>query len=217
MPYVPLREAIRKLGVSKDTLRKYADEGLIPSIRTPTNHRRFDCEAYIKQQNTPTLVGYCRVSSRKQLDDLDRQVKHINQIYPNIEIVTDVASGLNFKRKGLNSLLERLLQGDRISLVVTYRDRLARFGFDLLKYLFEYNHGEILVLNSDVETSREQELTSDLLAILHHFSCRMHGSRSYKNKKDSIISHSRASECIQTMARDFKICLQQNNRTSESP
>lgn len=216
MPYVPLRKAIEKLGLTKDTLRKYADEGHIPSIRTPSNRRLFDCEAFLKQQNKPKLIGYCRVSSRKQVDDLDRQIKLLKDIYPDIEIITDVASGLNFKRRGLNSLLERVLQGDRITLVVTYRDRLARFGYDLLKFLFEYNHGEILVLNQDVETSREQELTSDLLAILHHFSCRMHGSRSHKNKKDTNFSNNTTRSCVQTMVRNFKVCLQQNNRTSET-
>ena len=164
MPYVPLRHAIQKLGLSKDTIRKYADQGVIPSIRTPSNLRLFDCESYIKEQTKPQLIGYCRVSSAKQVDDLQRQINHLKELYPNIEIIKDVGSGLNFKRKGLKTLLERILQGHRITLVVTYRDRLVRFGFDLLKFLFEYNNGEILVLHQDVEVSREQELTDDLLA-----------------------------------------------------
>lgn len=211
MPYVPLRHAIQKLGLSKDTIRKYADQGIIPSIRTPSNLRLFDCEAYIKGQTKPQLIGYCRVSSSKQVDDLQRQINHIKELYPNIEIIKDVGSGLNFKRKGLKTLLERVLQGHRITLVVTYRDRLVRFGFDLLKFLFEYNNGEILVLHQDVEVSRERELTEDLLAILHYFSCRMHGHRSHQSKKDTTLPDSTTANYLKTVAGNIKACLQQSS------
>ena len=100
---------------------------------------------------------------------------------PQSEIIKDIGSGINFKRKGLRSILERAMRGDRIKLVVAHRDRLARFGFDLIKYIIERNGGEILVLDQ-ISYSPEPELTRDLLNILHVFSCRMHGLRNYKKQ-----------------------------------
>ena len=101
--------------------------------------------------------------------------------YPEAEIIKDIGSGLNFKRKGLRSLLDRLLQGDKFMLVVACRDRLARFGFELVQYMVEQNGGEIVVLDKTVH-SPQSELTQDLLSILHVFSCRMHGLRKYSKK-----------------------------------
>jgi predicted site-specific integrase-resolvase len=101
--------------------------------------------------------------------------------YPHHEIITDIGSGLNFKRKGLLALLESAITGDCITLVVAHKDRLARFGFDLIKHIIERNGGKIVVQDSLV-FSPEQELTKDLLNIIHVFSCRMHGLRQYKKQ-----------------------------------
>jgi predicted site-specific integrase-resolvase len=128
-----------------------------------------------------SLVCYCRVSSPKQKDDLARQVVFMREQYPQAEIVQDIGSALNFKRKGLRSLLERLLQGDKLTLVVAHKDRLARFGFELMDFLVRTNGGELLVLDRVVDSPNE-ELTKDLLQILHVFSCRMHGLRRYSKK-----------------------------------
>ena len=95
---------------------------------------------------------------------------------PDAEIATDVAGGLNWQRKGLLSILERLHRGDKLDVVVAHRDRLARFGFELIEWLVVQNGGTVLVLNQP-DASPESELTEDLLAILHTFSCRMHGLR----------------------------------------
>ena len=92
---------------------------------------------------------------------------------------TDVAGGLNWQRKGLLSILERLHRGDKLDVVVAHRDRLARFGFELIEWLVVQNGGAVLVLNQS-DASPESELTEDLLAILHTFSCRMHGLRRYR-------------------------------------
>ena len=111
---------------------------------------------------------------------------------PTPRVVTDVAGGLNWKRKGLLAILERLHRGDKLTLVVAHRDRLARFGFELIQWLVEQNGGSVLVLNQP-DASPESELTEDLLAILHSFSCRMHGLRRYRTAiaedKGSIPQH----------------------------
>lgn len=181
MPYVPLRKAVEKLGLHQNTLRKYADEGKIQSIKNEAGQRLFDVESYIRGTTGASLICYCRVSSAKQKDDLERQVEYMQARFPEAEVVRDIGSGLNFKRKGLRSLLDRLMQGNKLKIVVACRDRLCRFGFDLLQYLVEQNGGEIVVLDDTVH-SPESELTTDLLAILHVFSCRMHGLRSYSKQ-----------------------------------
>lgn len=185
--YVTLREARKQLGLHPNTLRKYADEGIIETIKTPSGQRRFNVDSFIKhKQNNIQTILYCRVSSAKQTDDLQNQKDYLLSKYQGAEVIADVGSGLNYKRKGLCTILERLLQGNSIRLVVAERDRLCRFGFELIEYLVTKNGGEILVLNQS-EHSPEGELVSDILSIIHVFSRRIHGMRKYKNqiKEDS--------------------------------
>ena len=141
--------------------------------------RLYDVDAYLRGAIQPTVVCYCRVSFAKQRGDLNRQVAQMRELYPDAEIVTDVAGGLNWQRKGLLSILERLHRGDKFDVVVAHRDRLARFGFELIEWLVLQNGGTVLVLNQS-DGSPESELTEDLLAIFHTFSCRMHGLRRYR-------------------------------------
>jgi predicted site-specific integrase-resolvase len=191
--YYPLRKTIKKLNLHPNTLRRYADEKKIKSIRNVGGQRLYDVDDFLQSKGYCHTVCYCRVSSPKQRDDLLRQIEKLKQIYPKAEIIQDIGSGLNFKRKGMYSLLERLMQGDKLQVVVSHRDRLARFGYDIFKFLVERNGGEIVVLDNYVSTSREAELTADLMAILHHASCRMHGARSHSNKKDTNLSYKRTS------------------------
>ncbi|MBI1926870.1 IS607 family transposase [Candidatus Poribacteria bacterium] len=192
MKYVPVKKASEILGYHEDTLRRMANAGKIEVIRTEGGHRRYNVQAFIDGKSQPTLttVCYCRVSSKKQKDDLERQVASMRSIYPNAEIIRDIGSGLNFKRPGLRSLLDRLLEGDQLSLIVAHRDRLARFGIELFRYLVESNGGELVVLDQAVHSPTE-ELRSDLLSILHIFSCRMHGLRRYHRqiKEDPCLSN----------------------------
>ena len=189
MPYIPGRKAAVQLGIHQNTLRRYSDEGRIQTIRTASGQRRYDVDAFVRESAGAVVVCYCRVSSAKQREDLVRQVCFMRERYPNAEIVSDIGGGLNFRRKGLVSILERLHRGDKLRIVVAHRDRLARFGFELIQWLAEQNGGGILVLNN-ADYSPEQELTQDILAILHTFSCRLHGLRRYENaiKADSGLS-----------------------------
>ncbi len=181
MAYIPLRKAVEFLGMHPNTLRKYADDGQIKSIKNAAGQRLYDVESYQRDTVEPATVCYCRVSSHKQKDDLVRQVAFMRERYPDSEIIEDVGSGLNFKRKGLRSLLVRFMRGDKLTVVVACRDRLCRFGFELFEFMAEQNGGSIVVLEQSVHCPNT-ELTSDLLAILHVFSCRMHGLRSYRQK-----------------------------------
>ena len=188
MAYIPLRKAVKFLGLHPHTLRKYADEGKIKSIKNEAGQRLYDVESYQRGAARVAFVCYCRVSSTKQRDDLARQVEFMRQQFPEAEIIKDIGSGLNFKRKGLQALLVRLMRGDKLKIVIACRDRLCRFGFELFEFMVEQNGGEIVVLDRTVHCP-ETELTADLLAILHVFSGRMHGLRSYskKIKEDSSI------------------------------
>ena len=186
--FVPLREARKLTGLSDNTLRKYADEGKIKCIKPNGRTRLYDVTVLQQNQkfgaescDRKPVVCYCRVSSRKQQDDLVRQVAYMRQQFPDAEIIQDIGSGLNFKRKGLQTILQRLLQGDKFTLIIAYPDRLTRFGNQLFEYMFQQNGGELMVLNKP-EVSPEQELTEDLLEILHIFSCRMHGLKRYKSE-----------------------------------
>ena len=181
MKYIVSRKAAETLGVHSNTLRKWAKEGKIEFITAASGQRRYNVDGYLGTAKQLETVCYCRVSSYKQKDDLERQVEFMSEKYPDARIVKDIGSGLGFKRKGLLSILESACSGDSISLVVAYKDRLARWGYDIIKWIVERSGGKIVVLNR-IELSPESELTNDLLSILHVFSCRMHGLRSYKLK-----------------------------------
>ncbi len=143
-------------------------------------------------ETTITTIGYCRVRGKSQSDALASQVAYLQRHYPEAEIIKDFGSGINFKRKGLRALLERILRGDKLRIVVAHRDRLARFGGEVIQFLVEQNGGEVVVLNETVY-SPEEELATDLLAILHVFSYRMPGLRRYRDqiKEDRNLSNNR--------------------------
>ena len=214
MKYVPLRKAKEILGLHPNTLRKYADNNIIESVTNHAGQRLFDVESYLQQSRKPYTICYCRVSSSKQRDNLARQVQKMQEIYPTAEIIQDVGSGLNFKRKGLVTLLDRLLQGDKFNLVVAHRDRLARFGFEILEQLVHQNGGQVLVLFEDLGKSKESELTEDLLSILHHFSCTINGRRSHQGKKDKNLPHSTTETNLSSMVWNFQESLQRNSQSS---
>lgn len=150
------------------TLQVWARDGRISYIRTEGNQRRYDVDSYIGLAKPTVTVCYCRVSSKKQSADLERQIAFMRACYPDAEIVSDTGSGLNFKRRGLLAILERVHAGDKLCVVVAYRDRLARFGTELIETLLERNGGELVVLNQR-DLSPEEELTADLISILTVF------------------------------------------------
>lgn len=192
MGYQKLKDAVRLTGLHPNTLRKYADQGIIATIRTPSGQRLFNIDAFIGQRQIAQVVVYARVSSRKQQDDLARQVAYLKSKEPHAEVVSDIASSLNFKRRGLQTILERCLQGDKLTVVVAHRDRLARFGFDLIEWLIERNGGKVVVLSKSAHTSPTDELLQDLLAVLGVFAARMHGLRKYRDQiaQDTTLSDS---------------------------
>jgi len=185
MKYLSSRIASEIIGVHSNTLRNWAKSGKIQHIITPSGQRKYNVEAFLGQTIESVQLCYCRVSSYKH--DLERQVKFMQAKYPNAEIVKDIGSGLNYKRKGLRAILGRAMRGDKLEIMVAHKDRLARFGFELIEWVIQQSGGKIVVLKQ-TNLSPEQELTNDLLSILHVFSCRMQGLRNYKSQVRKALS-----------------------------
>jgi len=202
--FVPSRDAKKALGVREETLRKWADAGSIPSIKTPGGQRLYNIKGFLQLQQShhsqptesqsnpgssqqPVLmppekinICYCRVSSQGQKDDLQRQVLYMSKQFPQHRVITDIGSGINFKRRGLRTILELACKGMVSSVVVAYRDRLCRFAFELLEWLLRIHGVSLVVLHESVEESGSSgELAEDLLAIVQVFSCRVNGKRKY--------------------------------------
>ncbi|MEK0179882.1 MAG: IS607 family transposase [Oscillatoriales cyanobacterium] len=183
--YVKPKVAANTLGVCLRTLRRWEANGNISTVKTPSGQRRYDIEKFIKQESEPdsrrATVVYARVSTRPQKADLDRQVERLSALYPGAEVVKEVGGGLNFRRKGLINLLGRVLRGDIAIIVVAHKDRLARFGFDIIEWLCEQFDCKIVVLNQ-ISLSPHAELVQDIVAILHSFSSRLYSIRRLENQ-----------------------------------
>jgi putative resolvase len=201
--YISIDEASKFTGLSIQTIRKLGDKKQIKCFKTPSGHRRFnkqDLEKFCDpdsfnekdSENTKINYIYTRVSSKKQLDDLSRQVEYIQKRkleYSSYTTISDIASGINFKRKGLQTILDSCIQGVIGEVVIAHRDRLSRFGFDLVKIIIEKAGGTITILDDEKNKSSEQELAEDLLSIIHIYSCRQMGKRSYKIKQSKSIEN----------------------------
>lgn len=180
------------LGVSKATIRRWEKDGKISSERTPHGHRRYD-ENTIKgiipkrHDDGKNTIGYARVSSNDQKEDLVRQASLLESYCAaqgwKYEIIQDLGSGLNYNKKGLKKIIKLICSRDVKRLVLTHKDRLLRFGAKLIFSLCEEFNVEIVIINASLTSSFEEELVQDVLEIITVFSARLYGSRSRKNKK----------------------------------
>ena len=209
--YVGNKEACEIIGIHYKSLYNWDKSGKIEVIRTPGNKRLYNIEKFIndnKKKDTLEIkfnintdenikttsrqirrnICYCRVSTNGQKNDLERQIQHMKENFPNYEIIKDIGSGLNFKRKGLLKIIDLILKNEVQTIVVAYKDRLCRFGYELIEYILkEHSKGEIVILNK-IETSPEEEMTKDLVTIINVFSARINGLRKYKNNVVNIIN-----------------------------
>lgn len=190
---ISIQQASEQLGVSISTLRRWDETGVLVAERTPKGHRRYD----ISKLNPNLLHGigdkdrktiaYARVSSHDQKDDLHRQIQVLEMYCAKqgwtYEIVSDLGSGMNYHKKGLKQLLDGILENQIGRLVLTHKDRLLRFGAELVFALCEARNVEIVIINQGENLSFEEELAQDVLEIITVFSARLYGSRSKKNKK----------------------------------
>jgi len=180
------KDAAKMLGVTTTTLRAMDKRGELLPVRTSGNQRRFnedDVKKLMGIREVRVVAIYARVSSQGQKDDLKRQIELLKSKYIDAELYTDICSGLKFDRKGFEHLLQSV-QSHRISkVVIVHKDRLARFGFDLLEKVFSGYGTVIEVIELDAQTSPQDELVKDLISIITSFSARLYGLRSHKTKK----------------------------------
>ena len=193
MKYYSAKKVTQILGVTAQTLRNWDKEGKLKPTYVKSNGYRYYSEeailSYTQERKTKknlNVIGYARVSSKKQSDDLERQVnnleEYISSKYDSFEIVTDIGSGINYNKPGLLKLIEKINKKEVDLIVVLYKDRLLRFGFELVEYFASLNNVKILVLDK-VDKNQDQELVEDLVQIITVFSCKIQGKRKSKTKK----------------------------------
>ena len=209
--YVKPKAAEAHFGIDRRTLRKWADAGHIRFFQAGEGKQRlYDISSTggavavapskkpVAKPNTTTalVVGtpasaatdrvdavYARVSTRKQLDDLGRQLATLKSAHPNAVVFTDCASGINFKRKGLLSLLQLAFEGRLRRVHIAHKDRLCRFAYDLIVHVLAKHGAEVVVESQDVDPTFEQDLADDVLQIITVFGARLHGRRSGQGRK----------------------------------
>ena len=182
----------QKLGVTTTTLRNWDKAGiLIPDKVTDGGTRYYSDETINKflhksMSKDKRVIGYCRVSSNKQKDDLERQIYNVKTYLLskgyNFEIITDIGSGINYNKKGLHKLLDAILNGEVSKVVILYKDRLVRFGYELIEYLCDKYDTKIEIIDM-TEKTEEEELVEDLIQIVTVFSCRLQGKRVKRTKE----------------------------------
>ena len=187
--FVKIGEAAKLLGVSVQALRNWETEGkMMPSHRTPGGQRMYDLAELlgVKDLSYPT-IAYARVSSSDQKEDLERQHAVLeafcNKNGWQTEIIRDLGSGMHYNKKGLGRLLDLIVRGEISRLVLTHKDRLLRFGADLIFRICELKGIEIVIINTGEPPSFEEELTDDVMEILTVFCAKLYGRRSQKSKK----------------------------------
>lgn len=190
---VGIGEAAEFLGVSITTLRRWEAEGRLAAEHTAGGHRRYDLAKLrpemfrAAEKFSRRTIAYARVSSHDQKDDLERQ-KQVLELYCaqqgwTFDLVSDLGSGMNYHKKGLRRVLDAVIDGGVGRLVITHKDRLLRFGAELVFAICEAKEVEVVILNKGEDTTFEQDLAKDVLEIITVFSARLYGSRSRKNQK----------------------------------
>jgi len=180
--------------VTTQTLRNWDKSGKMkPAHVSSGGHRYYSQEQLnhfygINNDLKPEriTIGYCRVSSHKQKDDLERQVDNVKQYMIakgyQFDVIQDIGSGINYNKKGLNKLIDMITEQKVDKIVVLYKDRLLRFGFELIENLCS-KYGTTIEIIDNTERSDEQELVEDMIQIVTVFSCRLNGKKANKAKK----------------------------------
>lgn len=194
MKYYSIGEFANRIGKTIQTLRNWDKKNILkPSHVTQGGTRYYSQEQLnhflglkSEKQINKKIIGYCRVSSHKQKDDLERQIENVKTyMYSKgyqFEIITDIGSGINYNKKGLNQLIDMVTNSEVEKIVVLYKDRLIRFGYELIENLCD-KFGTAIEIIDNTEKTEQQELVEDLVQIITVFSCRLQGKRANKAKK----------------------------------
>jgi len=193
MKYYSSKTVTKILGVTAQTLRNWDKDGKLKPAYIKSNGYRYYSEdsilSYTQERKTKkdlNVIGYARVSSKKQTDDLERQVNnlkiYLDNKYKSYDIITDIGSGINYTKKGLQLLIDKINKKEVDVIVILYKDRLLRFGFELIEYFARINNVKIEVLDK-INKTQDEELVEDLIQIITVFSCKIQGKRKTKTKE----------------------------------
>ena len=194
MKYYSIGEFANRIGKTIQTLRNWDKKNILkPSHVTQGGTRYYSQEQLnhflglkSEKQINKKIIGYCRVSSHKQKDDLKRQIENVKTyMYAKgyqFEIITDIGSGINYNKKGLNQIIDMVTNSEVEKIVVLYKDRLIRFGYELIGNLCN-KFGTTIEIIDNTEKTEQQELVEDLVQIVTVFSYRLQGKRANKAKK----------------------------------
>ena len=186
------------IGKTVKTLQRWDRDGVLKSYRSPSNRRYYTHTQYleylgVKGTTEKVNVIYARVSTKNQVDDLENQLKFLQKYcidngIPISNIYTDFGSGMNYNRKRWNTLIDDCFDGKIDKIIISYKDRFVRFGFEWISGLLERFTGTKIIVVENITTTPENELIQDLISIIHVFSCRVYGLRKYKKKleKDNL-------------------------------
>jgi len=191
--YLSINQAANYIGVSLSTLYRWHKSGkLLPDLFTLGGHRRYSIlnldKIFKKDEKSTKVLCYARVSTHSQKNDLITQIKVLNQYcdthqFKNYKMISDLGSGLNYNKKGLNLLIENVVSGKIAKIIITHKDRLLRFGYELIVKLCSLFKTELIIINNKENLTYEQQFCSDICEIMTVFSSRLYGKRSHKNKK----------------------------------
>lgn len=193
MKYYSIGEFAKLIGKTEQTLRNWDKNNILkPAYVAPSGFRYYSDEqlnrilGINKVVKPKKVIGYCRVSSQKQKDDLKRQIQYVREYMIakgyQFEIITDIGSGINYNKNGLNKLIDMITNGEVEKIVILYKDRLVRFGFELIENICN-KYGTTIEIIDNTEKTEEQELVEDLVQIITVFSCKLQGRRANKAKK----------------------------------
>ena len=194
MKYYSIGEFANKIGKTVQTLRNWDKNGTLKPSHITSGGTRYYSQEQLnhflglksKTNMDKKIIGYCRVSSHKQKDDLERQIENVRAyMYAKgyqFEIISDIGSGLNYNKKGLNQLIDMITNSEVDKIVVLYKDRLIRFGYELIENICE-KYGTKIEVIDNTEKIEEQEIVEDLIQIVTVFSCRLQGKKANKAKK----------------------------------
>ena len=191
LSYVPRKKVLETLGIHYQTLYNLVRRNEIESVKVGRINV-YNLDKYIKDNNIlinkKEKICYCRVSSQKQKEDLDRQINLMKYLYPSHRIISDIGSGLNFKRKGLVEIINLGIKNEIEELVIAYKDRLVRFGYELIEDILKnHSNANIKILNKSEEKTPTEELTEDILTIMNVYVAKVNGLRKYEKKLTELV------------------------------
>ena len=182
--FVSRKIVLETLNIHYNTLQNLVKRKEIEYVKIGRK-RSYNLNKYIRdnniQINIKENICYCRVSSKKQSEDLEKQIEYMRNLYPNYRIISDIGSGLNFNRRGLIEIINMAINSKLENLIIAYKDRLAKIGYELIEYIIKnYSNGKITIINITEESTPLEEVSKDIISIMNIYVAKVNGMRKYK-------------------------------------